>query len=100
MLDRIIVIEDGKEKYRPFVSDGCFACGQYTKRISIKVLQGTGATQFLILKSSLPRGSNSGEFVIVQVISNDFIGVPLHWVHLVSDLVSRVCFPSVSVVRE
>lgn len=46
--------------------------------------------QSLFLKSSLPCGSNSatGKFVIVQGISNDFVSIPLHWAHLVSNLVS------------
>lgn len=48
-----------------------------------------GAMQSLLLKSSLPCESNlaMGKFIIVQGISNDFVSIPLHWAHLVSDLV-------------
>lgn len=58
-----------------------------TKRTPIKVLQDTGAMQSLILKSSFPCGLNlaTGEFVIVQSISNDLVSIPLHQFHLVSD---------------
>lgn len=44
------------------------------------------------MKSYLPRGWNlaMGEFIIVRCISNDFVCIPLHRVHLVSDLVSKL----------
>lgn len=58
-----------------------------TKRTPIKVLRDMGAMQSLILKSSFLCGLNlaTGEFVIIQSISTNFVSIPLHQFHLVSD---------------
>lgn len=83
------LVEDVREESRPFVSDGSVPLvGVTTRKIPIEILRDTGTTQSLMLKSSLSRGSNSatGEFVVIQRVSNEFVSVPLHRIHLRSNL--------------
>ena len=74
------------------MSDGSASFVDRTaNRIPFKILRDTGTTESLILEKVLPFCSSSatGEFVIVQGIEGGFVDIPLHRVHLMSDLVSR-----------
>lgn len=62
MSDRISVVEDAREKYSPLVSDGSVSVMvDKTRKIPVKSLRDTGATQSLILKSSPACGSHSAK---------------------------------------
>ena len=59
------------------------------KKTLVKVLRDTEAAQFP-MKKFVPCGSNSatGEFVVIQGINGGFVSVPLHRIHLMSELIS------------
>lgn len=68
MLSRISVVEDITEEYRPFMSDESVSLMvDTTRRIPIKILQ---------------------EFVVTQSVSSGFVSLPLHRIHLRTDLLS------------
>lgn len=90
-IDRKPNDKDVREEYRPFVSNGSVSpVGDPTEKKSVKILRDTGATQSLIVESSVPCGSDSatGESVIIQGVTGSFVSIPLHRIHLTSGLVS------------
>lgn len=89
MSNRISVLEDMREEYRPFLSDGPLSLvGDTTRKIPVKILRDTGGIQSLMLKRCLHRVSNSvkGEFIVLQGGRSKFFSLPLRQIHLRSDL--------------
>ena len=81
------------EKYRPFVSDGLISLTATQSPVEIKMLRDTGANQTLVLDSVLPfsESTYTGSDVLVEGVPSGngiYVNVPLHEVHLQSDLVS------------
>ena len=72
----------------PFISHGT-VCFNGKEKVSIKILRDTGATQSLML-GVLPfsQESSTGISVLLQGVELGVVRVPLHAVHLESDLVS------------
>ena len=60
-----------------------------TKRVEIKILRDTGATQSLMVKNDMPRESETatGERVIIQGVGGNVVSVPLHQISLDSEIV-------------
>ena len=101
-LDRTHVVEeitdhfdpqfDIWEEYRPFMSVGSVSLvDSISTPVSVKILRYTGATQILRLKHALPLGKNSAtvKSIVVQGVEGGFRKVPIHLVHLVSDVMSK-----------
>lgn len=79
-----------REEYNPFVSTGSVCpVDDPTKRVKIKILRDTGATQSLIVEEDMPRGSETATFerVVIQGVESGFVSVPLHQTSLDSDIV-------------
>ncbi len=77
--------------YAPFVSVGSVSCtGKTEDQREIKILRDTGAAQSVILTDVLPWSEQTycGSHILLCGIEANPISVPLHWVHLHSDLVS------------
>lgn len=84
-----------REEYEPFVSNGSVCpVDDPTKRVKIKILRDTGATQSLIVEEDMPRGSETttGERVVIQGVGSNFVSVQLHRISLDSNI---VCGPIV-----
>ena len=79
------------EIYEPFLSEGFVSLsGDTCDPTPIKILRDTGASQSLILADTLPfsEKSSSGLSVLIQGVESEDINVPLHNVHLSSDVVT------------
>uniref|UniRef100_A0A8C2FDI9 SCAN box domain-containing protein n=1 Tax=Cyprinus carpio TaxID=7962 RepID=A0A8C2FDI9_CYPCA len=75
--------------YEPFILNGSVSLSVGSDYKPIQMLRDTGSAQSLILKSALSFSSESytGESVLIQGIELGCVKVPLHQVHLKSDLV-------------
>ena len=80
------------EVFMPFLYDGYVSLpSEGSKAIPIRILRDTGASQSLIAANVLPFSDStySGTSVLIQgVDSPTYSSVPLHHVHLMSDLVT------------
>ena len=79
------------EIYEPFISDGFVSLsGDTCTPTPITILRDTGASQSLILADTLPfsEKTSSGTSVLIQGVECENINVPLHNIHLFSDLVT------------
>ena len=80
------------ELFEPFIHSGLVSLSSdLCNATPIKILRDTGASQSLVLADILPfsESSFSGFNVLIKgVDSSDYVTVPLHDVHLSSDLVS------------
>uniref|UniRef100_A0AAQ4NYV1 Gypsy retrotransposon integrase-like protein 1 n=1 Tax=Gasterosteus aculeatus aculeatus TaxID=481459 RepID=A0AAQ4NYV1_GASAC len=77
--------------YALFVSVGSVSCtGRTEDQREIKILRDTGAAQSVILADVLPWSDQTycGSHILLCGIEANPISVPLHWVHMHSDLVS------------
>ena len=78
--------------FEPFIHDGFVSLSSDSSSpIPIRILRDTGASQSLILTSVLPFCDDtfSGSHVLIQGINSiEFSSIPLHNIHLKSDLVS------------
>ena len=92
------------EIFEPFIHDGFISLSSdFSHATPVKILRDTGASQSLLLASTLPFSemSFSGSNVLIKgVDSSDFITVPLHNIYLSSKLISgpvtlgiRPCLP-------
>ena len=74
----------------PFISKGFVSVGKGVKSVPICILRDTGAIQSLLVEDTLPLSEKTatGSQVLIQGIELGVIPVPLHRVHLSSDLVS------------
>ena len=79
-----------REEYKPFISNGyVHPVDDATKRVEIKILRDTGATQSLMVKNDMPRESETatGERVVIQGVGRNVVSVPLHQISLDSEIV-------------
>lgn len=78
-----------REEFKPFVFEG-FVSIDGSDFHSIGIFRDTGASQSLLLEGVLPLSSktSTGSDVLIQGVGLEFFKVPLHEVHLRSDLVS------------
>ena len=79
-----------REEYKPFISNGyVHPVDNATKRVEIKILRDTGATQSLMVRDDMPRESETakGERVILQGVGGNVVSVPLHQISLDSEIV-------------
>lgn len=77
--------------YSPFLLTGLVSLsGMESDQRPIQILRDTGAAQSVILTDALPWSSETscGSQVLMQGIEMRTLPLPLHWVHLTSDLVS------------
>ena len=88
--NRVFKSEVIRKEFEPFVSEGFVSLDSNSSSVPIKILRDTGATQSLLLEGVLPldSGTSTGESIIAHGIEGGFVNIPLHKVHLVSDLVS------------
>ena len=90
---------EGNDEYSPFISDGSVALiGKEHEAKPVRVLRDTGASQSL-LEGVLPLSESmySGSNVLLQGVELGVLSVPLHVVHLTTEL---VCGPVMIGVRE
>ena len=80
---------DESEGYEPFVRLGYVSLAGGNKQ-AVRILRDTGASQSMLLEGILPLSDKSalGTNVLVRGIGMTFIPVPLHKIHLESDLIS------------
>ena len=78
------------DDYKPFLSKGFVKLFGDGNPQPIQILRDTGASQSLILQSVLPfsDSSSTGTSVLIRGVESGVVKVPLHVVHLSSDLVS------------
>lgn len=96
---------DGKpdSSYEPFLTEGFISImGKSTEQVRIKMLRDTGTTQSFVVAGVLPLSEQTScsSNVLVQVIEMGLVKVPLHQVHLQSELCTgfvkvgvRECLP-------
>ena len=85
--------KDGKvrQAFAPFITEAFITLpGAPDKRVPIKMLRDTAASQSFVLENVLPFNDKSytGENVLVQGFEMGFVSVPLHEVSLVSNLIT------------
>ena len=77
--------------FKPFIHDGFVSLTMDGTHVPIKILRDTGASQSLLRAGVLPVNdfSYSGNNVLIKgVCSKELLSLPLHAIHLSSDLVS------------
>lgn len=81
--------EDVSEDFKSFVSDGSVSASQDDARHQVKILRDTAAAQSLMIADALPLTENTSlnETVLTKGIGG-YVNVPLHRIHLNSELVS------------
>ena len=79
-----------REEYKPFISNGyVHPVDDATKRVEIKILRDTRATQSLMVRDDMPRESETatGERVVIQGVGGNVVCVPLYQISLDSEIV-------------
>merc|ERR1711867_166670 len=76
--------------YKPFISQGYVSFNDSTDKVPVQIVRDTGASQTLLLDGILPLSEKSsmGGSVLLQGVGLGIIDVPLHRIHLNSDLIS------------
>jgi len=90
---------ESNDEYKPFVSDGLVSLvGKESEAKPVHVLRDTGASQSLLLEGLLPlsESTSAGSNALLQGVGLEVISVPLHIIHLTSQL---VCSPVMVGVR-
>ena len=82
--------QEDMSNYHPFVSEGYVSLSKGGEAVAVKILRDTGATQSFIASHVLPLSDQTSveASVLIQGVGMDVIRVPLHQVHLQSDLIS------------
>ncbi|XP_013856451.1 uncharacterized protein LOC106512364 [Austrofundulus limnaeus] len=80
---------DVEQEYAPFISHGFVSMSDSLKKVDVKILRDTGASESFILESVLPFSSSSGtgRSVLIRGIGLETFSVPLHKIYLESELV-------------
>jgi len=83
--DRVPSVKNSGEtssstNFHLFVSEGCVSLSENGETVTVKILCDTGATQSLLVDSTLPLSERTsiGASVLIQGIGLDMINVPLH----------------------
>lgn len=81
---------ESEEAANPFISEGFVSISVDDRPVPIRMLRDTGTTQSLLVENVLPLSEKSatGSRVLIQGVELGVIPVPLHKIHLTSDLVS------------
>jgi len=90
---------EGNDEYFPFISDGSVALiGKEHEAKPVHVLRDTSASQSLLLEGVLPLSESTylGSNVLLLGVELGVLSVPLHVVHLTTEL---VCGPVMIGVR-
>lgn len=84
------VVSAGLADFAPFIMDGWVSLSGGGREVPVKILRDSAASQSFILEGVLPLGQLSalGSDVPVVGFGMEDLGVPLHRVHLRSDLLS------------
>lgn len=77
------------KNFVPFITEGCVSLPNSESKIPVKILRDTGSSESFILESVLPFSlvSSDGRSVLIRGIGLNTLSVPLHRVHLTSDLI-------------
>jgi len=80
---------DDISNYHPFVSEGYVSLTERGDTVAVKILCDTGATQSLIASDVLPLSDQTSvdTSVLIQGVGLEVIRVPLHQIHLQSELI-------------
>ena len=80
----------GGKEVNPFISEGLVSLTAGADSVLICILQDTGTTQSLLAENILPLSDTTsmGTHLLIQGVELGILRVPLHRVHLKSDLVS------------
>ena len=77
------------EEFEPFVFEGFVSLNESSTPKLIKIVRDTGCGRSVILEGTLPFNEDSSAGVaLIQGIGMEIINVPLHQIHLKTDLVS------------
>ena len=81
---------DFMEEYKPFMSQGFVSINDSSTDIPIQILRDTGASQTILLEGVLPLSEKTftGKSLLLQGVECGVMDVPLHEVHLKSDLIT------------
>ena len=81
---------EGLSNYHPFVSKGYVSLSEGGDSVAVKILRDTGATQSLMASHVLPlfEQTSVDASVLIQGVGMDVLRMPLHQIHLQSDLIS------------
>ena len=81
---------EGLGNYHPFVSKGFVSFSEGGYSVAVKILRDTGATQSLMASHVLMLSEQTSvdASVLIQGVGMDVLRVPLHQIHLQSDLIS------------
>ncbi|XP_067281212.1 uncharacterized protein [Pseudorasbora parva] len=85
-----VEVGDHYTEYAPFITTGIVSLPGREENVSVQILRDTGAAQSFLLEGILPLSGQTatGEDVLIRGIEMTFLKVPLHRVHLASDLVT------------
>merc|ERR1712121_212181 len=78
------------EEYKPFMSQGFVSINDSSTDIPIQILRDTGASQTILLEGVLPLSEKTftGKSLLLQGVECGVMDVPLHEIHLRSDLIT------------
>ena len=81
---------DDISNYHPFVSEGFVSLTEGEDTVAVRILRDTGATQSLLASNVLPLSAQTSidASVLIQGVGLEVIRVPLHQIHLQSELIS------------
>ena len=81
---------DGINNYHPFVPEGFVSLTEGGDTVAVRILCDTGATQSLMASNVLPLSAQASidVIVLIQGVGLEVIRVPLHQIHLQSELIS------------
>ena len=81
---------DDISNYHLFVSDGFVSLTEGGDTVAVRILRDTGATQSLMASNVLPLSAQTSidVSVLIQGVGLEVISVPLHQIHLQSELIS------------
>ena len=85
-----VMTESLEEEFLPFVSKGFVSQNENSAPRPIRVLRDTGASQSLLLSSSMDVCDETaiGDYVLCKGIEGRIVSIPLHTVYLKSELVT------------
>uniref|UniRef100_A0A671UEB7 Gypsy retrotransposon integrase-like protein 1 n=1 Tax=Sparus aurata TaxID=8175 RepID=A0A671UEB7_SPAAU len=84
-----ILVESNLDVYAPFLMKGTVSLSEQSSKIPVTILRDSAASQSVILEGVLPFSdtSSTNTKVLVRGFGMQYVGVPLHTVHLDSKLV-------------
>jgi len=89
-ISKPVDVGDNYTAYALFITSGFVSLPGQEEKVSLRILRDTGASQSFLLEGVLPLSDQTatGKDVLIRGIEMTFLKVPLHKVHLISDLIT------------